>query len=222
MTKVQAPSIQGASANQHARPRARGPRPTRRRSGFTLFEVLLTTCLLATIAALAWPTMEKSFATQRLRKAADQIRTQWTKARLDAIESGRARAFTYTPEGNEFQIEQDTSDPLVSDGVGMESSGEMQAAQAPRKQVLPDGVTFLSTQPDTAQAAPPPSGMLGGAMETAGNGMSPPTYFWPDGTCTDTRLVLRNDKEMAIELSLRGLTGIATVGEPTRLDRMLP
>jgi Tfp pilus assembly protein FimT len=80
-------------------------------SAFTLLEVLLTLCLLVIIGAMAWPQLEKTFSYQRLRKAADIVRTQWCKARVEAMRMGAIRVFRYEIEGNKYRIDMLTSDP---------------------------------------------------------------------------------------------------------------
>jgi prepilin-type N-terminal cleavage/methylation domain-containing protein len=87
------------------------PHPSRR--GFTLIEVMLTLSLLVIISALAWPQLSKTFSKQRLRKAADIVRTQWCKARVEAMKMGSIRVFRYEIEGNRFRLEMLATDPSV-------------------------------------------------------------------------------------------------------------
>ena len=42
---------------------------------------------------------------------------------------------------------------------------------------------------------------------------SAPIYFYPDGTSSDARLQICNDRNGAIELMLRGMTGVVKVGD---------
>jgi len=54
-------------------------------------------------------------------------------------------------------------------------------------------------------------------------GRSTPILFYPDGTTSTARLLLRNEYDRSIELSLRGLTGVARVGElKTVAEQELP
>jgi hypothetical protein len=41
---------------------------------------------------------------------------------------------------------------------------------------------------------------------------SEPILFYPDGTATSARLVLKNEHGRSIELTLRGLTGVVSIG----------
>ena len=49
---------------------------------------------------------------------------------------------------------------------------------------------------------------------------SEPIYFFPDGTTTTVRLLLRNEHEFYIILDLRGLTGITTVSDVMTVDEL--
>ncbi|MEA1952542.1 MAG: hypothetical protein U9N87_14270 [Planctomycetota bacterium] len=40
-----------------------------------------------------------------------------------------------------------------------------------------------------------------------------PIVFYPDGTCTSSRLVLRNEYDRGITLTIRGLTGMSDAGD---------
>jgi hypothetical protein len=76
-------------------------------------------------------------------------------------------------------------------------------------QRLPDGVQFFmgETQADNrlAQTA------ADTAAPAAENAVSP-IVFYPDGSTSDARLVLTNER-FFVELSLRGLTGMVRVSE---------
>ena len=80
---------------------------------------------------------------------------------------------------------------------------------------LPENIFFVATEtssvaPSQPWAATPPAY---GSLDAA---WAEPVYFYPDGTTTDARLVLENEFNDQLELSLRGLTGVATVGGAVR------
>ena len=65
-----------------------------------------------------------------------------------------------------------------------------------------------------SQTAVGPGGTA--SHQAAGNpgpGLSGPVYFFPDGTCSNVQIRLENEYHQTIGLSLRGLTGVVTVGE---------
>ena len=52
--------------------------------------------------------------------------------------------------------------------------------------------------------------------DDAASGAAPPenvVYFYPDGTTSSARVTLANDRSMFVDVRLRGLTGIAVVGD---------
>jgi prepilin-type N-terminal cleavage/methylation domain-containing protein len=60
----------------------------KRRSGFTLLEMILVVAVIAAMAAMAYPTMSGWFRGETLRSAADTVRTAVAMARHMAIEEG--------------------------------------------------------------------------------------------------------------------------------------
>src|SRR5690348_15415484 len=74
------------------------------RSGFTLLELLLVLALIAAISAMVWPLLAGPLATQRLKRAAEQVRTQLIKARTQAINTGETFGVTYQPGKNLLRI----------------------------------------------------------------------------------------------------------------------
>ncbi len=186
------------------------------RSALTLLEVLLTLALIVVLGSLTWPALGRPLATQRLRYAADDIRTAWGRARISAISSGQTYVFRYTPEGNRYAIECQVAPEASFDAAAEEIVAETAAGMEPglhakQEHQLPEGCLFaagqavVDTRADTQQAmnAPPADEELTWAD---------PILFYPDGTCSTARLRLVNEHGRLIELSLRGLTGVTTVG----------
>jgi prepilin-type N-terminal cleavage/methylation domain-containing protein len=212
------------------------------RPAFTLIETLLTLCVLAILAALAWPAMERPLAGHRLQKAADMVRAEWTTARVDALESGQSYRFLYLPGGNRYRVER--SDDSDSNGSGNSQQGSttqqnsstqqnstsssmgIASPEAQREATLPDGVTFQLDQtavtPDddgnpsqsgnTSSSSNPPAASSSGSTSANDAGWSDPLWFNPDGTTSTARLVLKNTYNYTVQLSLRGFTGVASVG----------
>jgi len=186
--------------------------------GFTLMEVMLTMCLLVVIAALAWPALDKPFANQRLRKAADKIRAEWYGARVEALNSGLTHIFRYTIDGDSYRIERqaapETPSDVAYDTTYDATTGQQSyAADLPATQGrLPEGVTFVvsETALDTRVATIESQSASVSSLEAS---WSDPILFYPDGTTSTARLVLRNQHSRCIELALRGLTGVVKVGE---------
>jgi Tfp pilus assembly protein FimT len=187
--------------------------------GFTLVEVMLTFCLLVIIAGLSWPVMKSAFSNQRLRKAADKIRTEWCAARVEAMDSGRTYAFRYFPDEGRFRVEcystaETADDPVFGTDFDASSGGRgcSGTPQATSEDTLPEGITFLAgtTQQDTRAATITSQAEASFGADT---GSCEPILFYPDGSSSSAELVLKNQHERYIKLSLRGLTGVVNVSE---------
>ncbi|HYW78225.1 MAG TPA: hypothetical protein VE890_01570 [Thermoguttaceae bacterium] len=187
------------------------------RQGFTLVEVFLTLCLLVVIGALVWPIMTKPFAHQRLQKTADRIRAAWSRARVDAMDDGAVYVFRYAIEGNQYLIERRddlmvTADVALDQGTSPSSvSGAPQSVQ----RFLPTGVTFVTGEIEPDNRAT----LLGIDSDTSSTATSSdaswslPIVFYPDGTTSTAQLIMKNEHDRQVRLSLRGLTGVARVGD---------
>ena len=66
------------------------------RQAFTLLELLLVLALMVAALAVALPNLRGSFSDQRLQKAAEQIRAEWTRARVRAIKTGQIQVFRHS------------------------------------------------------------------------------------------------------------------------------
>jgi prepilin-type N-terminal cleavage/methylation domain-containing protein len=188
------------------------------RRGFTLLEVLLTLGLLVLIASLAWPVISHAFPSQRLRAAADQVRAAWVQARVRAMRTDSVQIFRYASDGREFRVETRPLSEAAVDSSGApmgETSGTSEGFNPEGVNgELPETVSFVrsETELDTRAAT---VDQTPASASKSGNGWAAETIlFYPDGTTSTARLLLKNDRGLQMELSIRGLTGIVSVGEP--------
>ncbi len=204
-------------ANHHL-PLATGhcPLPTRR--GVTLLEVLLVLTLLVTLASMAWPALKRPLSNQRLRKAADAVRIAWGRARVEAMSSGRTLVFRYEVEGDRYSIQSYAgaeSPPEDESSGGIEDLdryGNDPAVLRGREPKLPEGITFVSSETEEDTRAE--SLALDEGPSAAGvAGWSEPIVFYPDGTSSTVRIILKSEYDRCVELSLRGLTGVVNVSD---------
>ncbi len=198
-----------------------------RQRGFTLLEVLLTMCLLVLLAALAWPALEKPFAGARLRKAAGQIRAEWRTARVEAMDSGEIYFFRCAANEDDYRVEcysaaQAQENSVYGSRLGNSAgnTGSIGTVK-PREESLPGGVTFVTGEIELdTRAATITSAMEQSAMtETT---WSDPILFYPDGTTSTARLVLKSEHGRSIDLQLRGLTGTVSIGQVYASEELLP
>jgi prepilin-type N-terminal cleavage/methylation domain-containing protein len=197
-----------------------GPRARR---AFTLTELLLVLTISAVIAAVAWPSLQKPFASHRLRTAADMVRSELCRTRIQAMRSGHTFAFRYVPEGGRFSVgPQGESREAGAQGAEWDAaaSGENDSSLSAEDsqatdRTLPQGVRFVTRDMAASSTAAPAPGNSP-TDENAPTGdeqWSEPIFFYPDGTTSDSLLLLANDRGYVMELMLRGLTGTVTTSD---------
>ncbi|MGE0761077.1 MAG: Tfp pilus assembly protein FimT/FimU [Pirellulaceae bacterium] len=189
------------------------------RRGFTLLELLLVMAIVVAVTTLAIPLMSGPLENYRLRLAADQVRASWVRARAMAMEKGQTYAFDYMPWTGDYQVQPWLTgndyletDELVS--MGITAEGESLAAAMPAKQeTLPEKTFFVGSETAMDMRAETL------ASSTPDQLAAQPTYiyFYPDGTTSTARLIVANQRQRQVAISLRGLTGVVTVG-PTEVQ----
>lgn len=185
---------------------------------FTLLEILLVLALLVVIAAVATPSIARFARTQELRSAGDVVRGEWARARVQAMKSGRVHVFVFEPDGSRYSV-----DYWIADDDALEAgdSTSQPAAEATEPEgsgmlaeELPQGVRFmLGDSEATARSAEVEADLpAAGGAETDVT-WSRPILFYSDGTTSTAEITLANEQGRAVRVSLRGLTGVAKVGE---------
>jgi prepilin-type N-terminal cleavage/methylation domain-containing protein len=214
-----------------------------RRSAFTLLELLLALAVLVAVAAISWPALQRPLATQHLRRAAEQVRTQWIKTRTKAINTGETYSFRYQADSGKFRVEAQSQEASLLEsaaanmspqagagGSGGMSSQSTSASAAPSKPAvpakpaetgLPDGVKFAGgdVTEDGRSAAIASQERSRGSVDLS---WSQPIFFYPDGTATAARVALVGEGERAIVIELRSLTGGARIGEIVSQESLRP
>ena len=192
--------------------------PQAERKAITLIEVLLVLALLVMLAAMTWPAMDRPMAEQRLRKGADKVRTAWARARVSAMSTGQTFVFQCTIDSDEYTVESQAGPESVAamtssnqgqfDDTVVESTEPLTS----KTRRLPVNIRFVDGQVDFDTRA---TILEDATEETSGNATGDcvgPVLFFPDGTTSTATVILENKYQRRIELSLRGLTGVTTVG----------
>jgi prepilin-type N-terminal cleavage/methylation domain-containing protein len=196
-----------------------------RRQAFTLMELLLVLALMVAIAAIAWPALRGSFDTQRLSKSADQLRAAFGKTRVRAMRTGAIQVFRFQPGRGGYGSETWTAsaEEVVSAATaagGVASGPPMPTATAAptsSTDTLPEGVVFhLAEVTVDARAA----SLLGAGGDGETAEWSSPIFFYPDGTTSNSHVVLANERGQAIVVTLRGLTGLSLPSEITSIEQL--
>lgn len=204
--------------------------------GFTLLEVIIVLALVLVISGLAFTTVLRPMAARRLQLAADQIRADWIMARNRAMSSGEIYSFQCEPGGNGYLVTMwndttlnlaspsglaspgalaspsgvlpDVSSPLLGSTSSANVEDALMLPQSGTRKELPEKISFADIQiDDPAQAL----GYTTDAISLTPDNST--ILFYPDGTTTSAMLTLENEFGRRIDISLRGLTGDALVGE---------
>jgi prepilin-type N-terminal cleavage/methylation domain-containing protein len=194
------------------------------RQAYTLLELLLVLAVLVVLAATAMPALRGVMRDWELQSAADTVRTEWTRAHVKAMKSGRIQVFRYELGGRKYTIQPFIAgdDALESsstgaDAFGIESAGEESDAGLERE--LPEGTSFA------AGDALAESRSLSIEQEALNqtrfqSEWSRPILFYPDGSASDAFVVVGSEREVGLRVDLRGMTATASVGEITALEAL--
>src|SRR5262245_58206835 len=168
----------------------------RRRTAYTLLEVLLVLAIIVVVTTLSMPTVLNMFDGLRLKAASDSVRTAWANARSWSIDEARPYRFAIIPGKGNFRVAPDTAEFWNGqsgegmNGMVMESS-------------LPRGIRFTG-----ADGGDPGDGNT--IADTSGGGAewTHVVTFLPDGTAAeDVTVEFQYGSGRPTVLRLRGLTG---------------
>ncbi|HCP12270.1 MAG TPA: hypothetical protein DIT89_08040 [Planctomycetaceae bacterium] len=203
------------------------------RRGYSLAELLIVLAILAALAALVQPSVRGLLDKSRLNAGAKQVQAALAKTRALAIREGAPVWFRFEPGGQQWWIERDpasipltvsadaaagaatatapVTDPAAATDVNPAGAGSVAAAgsaglqgsETPvpgsgsvvlRMDRLPEGVTFSAVE----------------------SGQSERVRFSVSGRTTGRQLRLSGQREFVVDLTIRGLTGLASSTTPFR------
>ncbi len=190
------------------------------RRGLTLMEILLVLAIIVAMSALAWPTLERPFAAERLRRSGDQIRAHWSRARNRAVESGEVYSFQCQLQGGRYLVERYAGldvETAQSTGFGVNATQSSVSTAATLKldETLPHGITITAFEVDQDNRTTSQTKEFGTEDPSTSRDetWSQEVLFFPDGSTTSAELTLQNQFGASITVSLRGLTGVSKLGE---------
>lgn len=200
--------------------------------GFTLLEVLLTLAVLAAIAALVVPMFGDLLADRRLARGGEVVRVEMTRARLEAMRSGRTQMMQIQLGSGAFSVQpwysaEDMTETaeMTGSGAALLSGGTPMAAptlppgqmqQPVESETLPEGITFADVRVETtarSMAVQMQSGTAGASALQDAAGSVQPILFYADGTTSTAAVTVMDQTVGRVTVALRGLTGEATLSE---------
>jgi type II secretory pathway pseudopilin PulG len=174
-------------------------------------ELLIVLAVLASLAALSWPSIREMLAKSELQNAARQFRAALVKVRLDAIQSGTVRQLRYRPGTGRFEVSvlAAIDSGLAGNELGLAAADP---ANRPAEDRLAAGVSFHDPkEPQPADRLP--ADRLADSAELLPDQWSAPILFYPNGRTSDARVRLKGRRGYRMEVTLRGVTGAVSVGK---------
>lgn len=201
------------------------------RQAFTLLELLLVLALLVMLTALAVPAWNGPMQARKLTRAADQVRTEWLRARTKAIMTGEILSFRFQPGTGHFRIEPRTQSKLLlaaaaaSGAAGSQTlspaDNDKDLAVTPTiDRELPADVLFASgvVAADSRYDRLAAEDRIRSASDILP--WSDPILFYPDGAATAARVIIAGERDRAVAIELRSLTGDARISGVFSLDEV--
>jgi len=204
-----------------------------RRSGFTLFELILVLIILVTLAAIAFPTLEAMVSSRRLQQSAERLQNE--------LLTGQAQVFRATINGNTYTIEPWLSGNEDSDASAgatvMSASGVVETERTSTGQVA---LSSISTDGDAKQLDNDVQFMgietlvdarnaleiqksgesvpMAGVGTASTGGISSPLLVYPDGSSTTAQIILADTRGRRMAIQLRGVTGRSSIVRLASVD----
>jgi prepilin-type N-terminal cleavage/methylation domain-containing protein len=213
-------------------------RPSVRRlplRGLTLLEILIVLALLVVLAAVTMPALSGTLRKQRLVSAAEEVRAEWMRAHIKAMKTGRIHVFRFQVGERHYEVAPwvaaddaieaapSAASPIAGFSSASTAAGDS-AASAPDDDLgpgLPEGIIFVGGDVQADSRALAIEEIMSAAPAVGTTQWGPPILFYPDGTSSDAFVVVANEQSEAVRVDLRGLTGLATVGEVTLLEELV-
>lgn len=185
--------------------------------GFTLLEMVLALSVLAAVAVITWPSVQRAYVDHAVKEGAQQVRSVLGSARARAINTGLAYQFRFEPGGRRYVLVPYEQEFSPAGGFGTSNGSSIDLPRESRQ--LDERLTFYPLDELSTGAEQVPQEFFAGlpdAAELGGVSWSMPLTFFPDGTARDGGLIVVDQKQNAVPIAVRGLTGAPVVAPVQR------
>jgi prepilin-type N-terminal cleavage/methylation domain-containing protein len=199
------------------------------RRAFTLIEMILVLSIMVVAFSIALPTYDGMVSSRKIFNAAETVRLELQRTRLEAIKTGQAQVFRCQIGQTQFivqpwmrasdSVEASAGATIVTDlGQAIETESTAQGVVSEAADVtagqksLEEDVMFASADIVNDMRALSEQS-LGDTMQASATGWSQPILFYPDGSSTTAHVVVQDIRGRRMAIQLRGLTGEAKIIE---------
>jgi prepilin-type N-terminal cleavage/methylation domain-containing protein len=214
------------------------------RHGYTLIELMMVLSVITILVATSLPAVRSPMAKSTLRTSAKDLRSELSRARLRAIETGLVLHFRYKEGTSEYEIvpqNSEFSEDLWSEAVveDLESPSQTSSLSAIDTVTVEDevvsgelaeGVRFMKTESEDAGfetviseeaddefASVEEEPLSEGSFDDDSE-WSEPIVFYPNGRISQSRIRLEGENHIQVDLNVRGLTGNVSVSDLKKSD----
>jgi type II secretion system protein H len=181
------------------------------RRGFTLVELLTVLTIMVVLAALVAPSFVRQFQTARLSSAAREIVALMRYARSEAVVAGATYRLNIDSDGGRLWVTYYDSGDNERDAGFVPDTSVLGGAR-----VLPEGVRMgaLALGDEAlAQLSDEALSAIRSQQQQLNEEGTPYITFSPQGTTDGARVLLENDYDDTLAVTLDAITGKAEIKE---------
>lgn len=200
----------------------------RLRSAFTVLELILVLTIIVALAALSWPRVSGFLQRESVMSDVETVRQVLDRARVDAIEDGMIYQFRYEPSGKKFVLL--PYELLQASGQDPNSKETDPGTSIDVKQAIVFELseecsfynpTSLTGEPIAVERLPEPwLELIQNGTQHRDTSWASPILYSPDGSATDDVVVIADEDQRYISLTVRGLTGVVTTSRLAQLPEL--
>lgn len=185
-----------------------------KRRAYTLLEVVLALAIIMSIAAISWPKLMHWLEDRKLAESAEAVQISLSKARIWSIDTSLTYQFRMEPGGRFFLVIPYEPEFAIADQSG-QAVVDPSMARRMLSGELPEGLEFkaLTAVAQSEQLANDLLTGLPNAAKLTQVRWSSPILFYADGTATDSTVLMKDERENEYRVTVRGLTGAASMKE---------